>query len=88
MSDMTPRIRVPRITTSMVLHHVTSVGSRTRRSDVLDAAQVVQRSLTDVGIAATLRRQSMVRIWRPRAGKFEGLVSAPFTLAWEPHTPL
>src|SRR5262249_53581037 len=42
-----------------------------------------------LGIAAPLRRQEYgADLATPRAGKFEGLVYAPFTLAWEPHTPL
>src|SRR5262249_10611756 len=57
--------------------------------DVLDAAQLVQRYLKDVGIEATLRRQEYgAYLATTRAGKFEGLVYAPFTLAWEPHTTL
>ena len=57
--------------------------------DVLDAVQLVQRQLKDVGIEAALRRQEYgAYVATTRLGKFEGMVYAPFTLAWEPHTTL
>jgi peptide/nickel transport system substrate-binding protein len=50
--------------------------------DVLDAAQLVQRYLKDVGIEAALRPQEYgVYVATTRMGKFEGLAYAPFTIA-------
>ena len=57
--------------------------------DVLDAAQLVQQFLKDVGIEAALRRQEYgAYLATTRVGKFEGLAYAPFTVAWDPHTTL
>jgi len=57
--------------------------------DVLDAAQLVQSYLKDVGIEGVLRPQEYgAYLATTRMGKFEGMAYAPFTIAWEPHTTL
>jgi len=56
---------------------------------VIDAAQLAQRNLKDVGIEAELKIQEfgayMATTFR---GKFEGMAMAPFAITYEPHSVL
>jgi peptide/nickel transport system substrate-binding protein len=57
--------------------------------DLLDAVQLVQRSLKDVGIEAELKLQELgAFIATTMQGKFEGLVMAPSGPGWEPDSIL
>jgi peptide/nickel transport system substrate-binding protein len=57
--------------------------------DVLDAAQLVQRYLKDVGIEAELKVQEYGAYMATTfAGKFEGMAMGPFSIVWEPHSTL
>jgi peptide/nickel transport system substrate-binding protein len=57
--------------------------------DLVDDAQMVQRYLKDVGIAAELKLQEHgAYMATTMQGKFEGLVRSPFGIAWEPDAPL
>jgi peptide/nickel transport system substrate-binding protein len=56
---------------------------------VIDAVQLAQRNLKDVGIAAELKIEEFgaymaTTFW----GKFEGMAMAPFAIAYEPHSVL
>jgi peptide/nickel transport system substrate-binding protein len=56
---------------------------------LLDATQLVQRDLKEVGITATLKMQEFgAYIATTFAGNFEGLSLFPFSIAWEPHNTL
>src|SRR5262247_1386177 len=57
--------------------------------DLVDNAQLVQRFLKDVGIAAELKLQEYGAYFATTVqGKFEGMVRGPFGIAWEPDFPL
>jgi peptide/nickel transport system substrate-binding protein len=57
--------------------------------DLLDAVQLVHRSLKDVGIEAELKLQEFgAYIATTNQGKFEGMAMAPFALTFEPHSTL
>jgi peptide/nickel transport system substrate-binding protein len=67
------------------LLHITSGLTRA----VIDAAQLAQRNLKDVGIEAALKIEEFgaymaTTFW----GKFEGMAMAPFALTIEPHSTL
>jgi len=56
--------------------------------DLVDAAQLVQRFLKDVGIEADLKIQEYgAYVATTAQGKYEGMVYGPITLAWEPDSP-
>src|SRR5262249_15306998 len=53
--------------------------------DFVDASQLVQRYLKDVGIEAELPLQEFgAHIATAFSGKFEGLAMDPFAIAWDP----
>jgi len=57
--------------------------------DLLDAAQLVQRYLKDVGIEAELRLQEYgAYMATTNQGKFEGMTVGPFAIAWDPDSGL
>ena len=57
--------------------------------DTLDAVQLVQRYLKDVGIAAELKLQEYgAYMATTNQGKYEGLAMGPFGPAWDPDRPL
>jgi len=57
--------------------------------DLLDDAQLIQRSLKDVGIETELKIQEYgAYVATTVQGKFEGLARGPFGIAWEPDSPL
>jgi peptide/nickel transport system substrate-binding protein len=57
--------------------------------DLLDAVQLVQQYLKDVGIEAELKLQEYgAYIATTVAGKFEGLAAGPVAIAWEPDSVL
>jgi peptide/nickel transport system substrate-binding protein len=65
--------------------HVTSGYGR----DLVDAFQLAQRYLKDVGIEAELKLQEYGAYMATTfAGKFEGLAMGPFSIVWEPHSTL
>jgi ABC-type transport system substrate-binding protein len=56
---------------------------------LIDAAQLAQRSLKEVGIETELKIQEYGAYMATTfAGKFEGLVIAPISIAWEPDSVL
>jgi peptide/nickel transport system substrate-binding protein len=56
---------------------------------LLDATQLAQRHLKDVGIEAELKIQEFgAYIATTFVGNFEGLALFPFSIAWEPHSSL
>jgi peptide/nickel transport system substrate-binding protein len=57
--------------------------------DLLDAVQLVQRSLKDIGIEAALKLQEYGAYFATTLqGKFEGLAMGPFLPGWEPDSVL
>jgi peptide/nickel transport system substrate-binding protein len=57
--------------------------------DLIDAVQLIQRFLKDVGIEAELKLQEYgAYVATTAQGKFEGMVAGPFGIAWEPDSPL
>src|SRR5215468_7377072 len=57
--------------------------------DLIDAAQLVQRYLKDVGIEAELKLQEYGAYMATTAqGKYEGMSMAPYAIAWEPDSAL
>jgi peptide/nickel transport system substrate-binding protein len=57
--------------------------------DMLDAAQMVQRDLKEVGIEAELKLQEYGAYQATTGqGKFEGLAMGPYALGWEPDSSL
>ena len=57
--------------------------------DLLDAVQLVQRYLKDIGIEAELKLQEFgAYIATTAAGKFEGLAMGPYPPGWEPDSVL
>jgi peptide/nickel transport system substrate-binding protein len=53
--------------------------------DLIDDVQLIQRYLKDVGIEAELKLQEFGAYMATTfAGKYEGLVRAPYGIAWEP----
>jgi peptide/nickel transport system substrate-binding protein len=57
--------------------------------DLLDAVQLVQRYLKDIGIEAELKLQEFgAYIATTAAGKFEGLAMGPYPPGWEPDSIL
>ena len=57
--------------------------------DLVDAAQLAQRYLKDVGIEAELKLQEYGAYMATTfAGKFEGLAFGPLSIAWEPDSVL
>jgi peptide/nickel transport system substrate-binding protein len=57
--------------------------------DLLDAVQLVVRSLKDVGIEAALKLQEYgVYMATTGQGKFEGMTMGPYAIAWEPDSAL
>jgi peptide/nickel transport system substrate-binding protein len=57
--------------------------------DLLDAAQMVQRYLKEVGIEAELKLQEYGAYQATTGqGKFEGLAMGPYALGWEPDSSL
>jgi peptide/nickel transport system substrate-binding protein len=66
---------------------LTSTGGYGR--DLVDAAQMVQRDLKAVGIAAELKLQEYGAYQATTGqGKFEGLAMGPYGGGWEPDSPL
>ena len=69
-------------------HMSTTAGTGAGRL-IIDAAQLAQRSLKDIGIEAELKIQEygayMATTW---AGKFDGMAFGPVSNAWEPDTVL
>ena len=58
-------------------------------ASLIDVVQLAQRHLKDVGIEAELKIQEFGAYSATTfVGKFEGLAMAPFSIAWEPHSPL
>jgi peptide/nickel transport system substrate-binding protein len=58
-------------------------------SDLLDAVQLVQRSLKDVGIEAELKIQEYGAYQATTGqGKYEGMAMGGILIAWEPDSPL
>src|SRR5262249_29754502 len=56
---------------------------------LIDAVQLAQRNLKDVGIEAELKIEEFGAYTATTfVGKFEGLAMAPFSIAWQPHTTL
>lgn len=56
--------------------------------DLIDAVQLVQRFLKDVGIEAELKLQEFGAYMAPTAqGKYEGMVYGPITVSFEPDGP-
>jgi len=56
---------------------------------LLDATQLVQRDLKEVGIVTALKMQEFgAYIATTFAGNFAGLSLFPFSIAWEPHNTL
>jgi peptide/nickel transport system substrate-binding protein len=57
--------------------------------DLLDAVQLVQQYLKDVGIEAELKVQEYGAYMATTVlGKYEGMVAGPAAIAWEPDGPL
>src|SRR5215510_8289153 len=57
--------------------------------DLLDAAQMVQRDLKEVGIEAEMKLQEYGAYQATTGqGKFEGLAMGPYGGGWEPDSPL
>jgi peptide/nickel transport system substrate-binding protein len=57
--------------------------------DLLDAAQLVQRSLKDVGMEVDLKIQEYGAYQATTGqGKFEGLAMGPYAVGWEPDSSL
>ena len=57
--------------------------------DFLDAVQLVQRSLKDIGVEAELKLQEFgAYVATTASGKFEGLAMAPGVPGWEPDSIL
>jgi peptide/nickel transport system substrate-binding protein len=57
--------------------------------DVLDAVQLVQRSLKEVGMEAELKLQEYgAYIATTASGKFEGMAMGPYPPGWEPDSIL
>ena len=57
--------------------------------DLIDAAQLVQRYLKDVGIEAELKLQEYGAYMATTfLGKFEGMAMGPISIAWEPDSVL
>jgi peptide/nickel transport system substrate-binding protein len=57
--------------------------------DLLDAVQLVQRYLKDIGIEAELKLQEFgAYLATTGQGKFEGLAMSSYAPAWEPDSPL
>jgi peptide/nickel transport system substrate-binding protein len=57
--------------------------------DLLDAVQLVQRSLKDVGIEAELKLQEYgAYMATTNQGKFEGMAMGPLSITWEPDSVL
>ncbi len=57
--------------------------------DLIDAVQLLQQYLKDVGIEAELKLQEYgAYIATTVAGKFEGLAAGPVSIAWEPDSVL
>jgi peptide/nickel transport system substrate-binding protein len=53
--------------------------------DLIDDVQLIQRSLKDVGIEVELKLQEFGAYMATTfAGKYEGMVRAPYGIAWEP----
>jgi peptide/nickel transport system substrate-binding protein len=66
------------------LHTTSGVGPA-----LVDAVQLAQRYLKDVGIEAELKIEEFGAYTATTfVGKFEGLAMAPFSIAWQPHTTL
>lgn len=58
-------------------------------NDAVDAFQMVQRQLKEVGIDAELKLQEYgAYISTTFLGKYEGIAMGPFSIAWEPHSVL
>ena len=57
--------------------------------DLLDAVQLVQRYLKDVGIEAEMKLQEYGAYMATTvSGKFEGMAMGPISIAWEPDSVL
>jgi len=57
--------------------------------DFLDAVQLVQHSLKDIGMEAALKLQEFgAYLATTGQGKFEGLAMSPYAVAWEPDSAL
>ena len=57
--------------------------------DLLDAVQLVQRYLKDVGIEAEMKLQEYgAYMATTNLGKFEGLAMGPLSITWEPDSVL
>jgi len=57
--------------------------------DLIDAVQLVQRFLKEVGIETELKIQEYgAYVATTAQGKFEGMVQGPSGIAWEPDSPL
>src|SRR5499427_1519455 len=57
--------------------------------DLLDAVQLAQRYLKDVGIEVELKQQEYGAYMATTAqGKFEGMTMGPYAVAWEPDSAL
>jgi peptide/nickel transport system substrate-binding protein len=57
--------------------------------DLLDAVQLVQRSLKDVGIEAEMKLQEYgAYMATTNQGKFEGMAMGPLSITWEPDSVL
>jgi peptide/nickel transport system substrate-binding protein len=57
--------------------------------DLIDAAQLVQRSLKEVGIEAELKLQEYGAYMATTGqGKFEGMTMGPYAIGWEPDSAL
>src|SRR6266446_4388428 len=57
--------------------------------DLLDAVQLAQRYLKDVGIEAELKQQEYGAYMATTAqGKFDGMTMGPYAVAWEPDSAL
>lgn len=58
-------------------------------NDLVDAVQLVQRQLKQVGIEVELKLQEFAAYASSTAlGKFEGMAMGPFGIAWDPHIVL
>jgi peptide/nickel transport system substrate-binding protein len=67
-----------------LLHTTNGLGS-----GLIDAVQLAQRHLKDVGIETELKIEEFGAYQATTfMGKFEGLAMAPFSIAWEPHSTL